>query len=142
MSSHPNAVDAGAERGFALIEVLVAVAVAAVLMGVLVRSFATTWSGITAVRENAEAMLLARSMLEHDAALRRLVPGVKVGTIGRYAWTMTTAQAQSAATAQSEAGNNEQPAPVWTLYRVTVVMNAPSGRSTTLETFQLAQPAK
>jgi prepilin-type N-terminal cleavage/methylation domain-containing protein len=142
MSSRPNAADARDERGFALVEVLVAVAVAAVLMGVLIRSFATTWSGIAAVREDAESMLLARSLLEHDPALRRLAPGVKVGTIGRYSWTVTTAQAKPAATAQGNADNGEQPAPAWALYRITVVLNAPSGRSTTLETFQLAQSAK
>jgi prepilin-type N-terminal cleavage/methylation domain-containing protein len=139
MSCRPSEPDRPAERGFALIEVLVAVAVAAVIMGVLIRSFSATWGGIVAVREEAEAMLLARSLLQHDPAQRRLVPGIKVGSIGRYAWTVTTAKAPVIAPVKNADDSGEQPARPWMLYRVTVVMSAPSGRRTTLETFQLAQ---
>jgi prepilin-type N-terminal cleavage/methylation domain-containing protein len=137
MSSRPTAADNSRNRGFVLIEVLVAVAVAAIIMAVLIRSFATTWSGIGAVREEAEAMLLARAMLEHEPLSRKLTPGVKTGTIGVYAWTVTTAKASVAAPLKDP--NDEQPVTPWALYRVVVVMSAPSGRSTTLETFQLAQ---
>lgn len=123
-----------------LVEVLVAVAVAAIIMAVLIRAFATTWSGIAAVREEAESMLLARSMLDHEPMSRKLVSGVRTGSIGRYAWTVTTAKAAVVAPIKSaDNTNNEQPVTPWALYRVVVVMNAPSGRSTTLETFQLAQ---
>lgn len=137
MSSRQTAADKRSTGGFVLIEVLVAVAVAAIIMAVLIRGFATTWSGIGAVREEAEAMLLARAMLDHEPLSRKLTPGVKTGSIGRYTWSVTTAKAPVVAPVKNP--GEEQPVSPWSLYRVVVVMSAPSGRSTTLETFQLAQ---
>src|SRR3954469_20692339 len=74
-----------ATAGFVLIEVLVAVGVAAVLMAVLIRSFSQTWSGVNIVREEAEGTLLARSMMAAALQRDKLVPGSQEGTAGRYA---------------------------------------------------------
>jgi prepilin-type N-terminal cleavage/methylation domain-containing protein len=137
MSSRLTAAERRRAGGFVLIEVLVAVAVASIIMAVLIRGFATTWRGITAVREEAEAMLLARAMINHEPLSRKLTPGVKVGSIGAYTWTVTTAKAPVVAPVKAQ--DDEQPVSPWALYRVVIVMSAPSGRSTTLETFQLAQ---
>ena len=78
-----------ANAGFVLVEVLVAVGVAAALMAVLIRSFSQTWSGINYVRDEAEATLLARSILA-DATQRRITLGAQEGVVGRYAWKLTT----------------------------------------------------
>src|SRR5690349_4454631 len=79
-----------ANAGFVLVEVLVAVGVAAALMAVLIRSFSQTWSGINYVRDEAEATLLARSMLSEATQRNRIAPGTQEGVVGRYAWKLTT----------------------------------------------------
>jgi len=79
-----------ANAGFVLVEVLVAVGVAAALMAVLIRSFSQTWSGINYVRDEAEATLLARSMLTEAIQRDRIAPGTQEGVVGRYAWKLTT----------------------------------------------------
>lgn len=131
-----------ANRGFVLIEVLVAVGVAAALMAVLIRSFSQTWSGIGYVREEAEGTLLARSMLA-DAAEQRLSPGSQEGVAGRYAWKLTTAAmpftaiAKRPSPAQEDAGT--QPTNR-VLYHLVLVLKGPSGRSNRLDTFKIGQP--
>ena len=75
-------------RGFVLLEVLVAVGVAAIIMTALLRSFTSTWAGINAVREDAESMLLARALLA-DGSSTKIAAGSQNGTVGRYAWNMT-----------------------------------------------------
>jgi type II secretory pathway pseudopilin PulG len=82
--------DSPATAGFVLVEVLVAVGVAAALMAVLIRSFSQTWSGVNYVREEAEATLLGRSMLTEAIQRNRITPGTQEGVVGRYAWKLTT----------------------------------------------------
>jgi type II secretory pathway pseudopilin PulG len=144
--------------GFVLIEVLVAVGVAAALMAVLIRSFSQTWSGVNIVREEAEGTLLARSMM--TAALQRdkLVPGSQEGTAGRYAWKMTTAvlpvptaatqprqqQQQTQQQGTSQPGqqpqqNTENQIPK-VLYHLALVLVGPSGRSNRLDSYEIGQP--
>ena len=141
-------------RGFVLLEVLVAVGVAAIVMAALLRSFTSTWAGINAVREEAESMLLARALLADGAATAKIVAGMQNGTIGRYAWSLTAVpvpvaqpapqrqpqqpqQSQQPPQQQQAAGDDQQQPNPWTLYRVDLVITTPSGRSKSLETFRL-----
>lgn len=143
MSSRRSKADTRATRGFVLIEVLVAVGVAAILMAALLRSFSATWAGINSVREEAESMLLARTLLADGAAPGKLVAGTQNGTLGRYAWSLTAIAAPVAAPANpAAAGGEEKEASPWTLYRVDLVITTPSGRSKSLETFRIGQAAK
>lgn len=140
MLSLPAAARKRRTGGYVLLEVLVAVAVAAVIMGVLLRAFGTAWSGITSVRENAETMLLTRTLLATASRRDALTPGAQSGTLGRYAWTITTVKPPAAApVTNSENGDNAE-ASAWSLYRLDVVVTAPSGRSTSLEAFRLGKP--
>ena len=147
MSWHRIAADSRRSSGFALLEVLVAVAVSAVLMTALMRSFTTTWLGVNAVREEAESMLVARAMLTAAAPRINTAEGEQTGTLGRYAWriavTKPLAEAAllSSPNAAAPPGDNETPELAWTLYRVVITIKAPSGRSTSLETFRLSKPA-
>jgi Tfp pilus assembly protein PilE len=75
-------------RGFILLEVLVASAVAAVLLAAVMRIFASTWSGIGTMREDADAMLVARTVIEASAPRANLAPGAQQGSTGRYAWNV------------------------------------------------------
>jgi prepilin-type N-terminal cleavage/methylation domain-containing protein len=138
------------EAGFALIEVLVAVAVASVLMAVLIRSFVSTWAGVNIVRDEAEGTLLARSILDELLLRGTLAAGSQDGTMGRYAWNVTTTM-QTLATvpaAQPRSGeegsqrNQGNPQPTTAnIFHVIVTMRGPSGRSSRLDAYKIGQTA-
>jgi type II secretory pathway pseudopilin PulG len=149
-----------ATAGFVLIEVLVAVGVAAALMAVLIRSFSQTWSGVNIVREEAEGTLLARSMMAAALQRDKLVPGSQEGTAGRYVWKMTTAvlpvptaasqpkqqqqqQQQPQQQGASQPGqqpqqNADNPVPK-VLYHLALVLVGPGGRSNRLDSYEIGQ---
>lgn len=153
-----------ARAGFVLLEVLVAVGVAAALMAVLIRSFSQTWSRIGMVREEAEGAMIGRSMLTDAIVPSRLAPGTQEGVVGRYAWKITTVmqqlppppqkkkqqqqQQQGDAQAgqsgdqadpdQDQGADNKPARPPDALYHVVIVLKGPSGRSNRLDTFALA----
>jgi prepilin-type N-terminal cleavage/methylation domain-containing protein len=127
-----------ASRGFVLIEVLVAVAVAAVLLVALLRSFVSTWAGITTVREEAETMLIARTLISAVTPRDHAAEVSQQGSIGRYNWALEVRKAPVVAV-PAAATDSENPF-AWTLYRVGVVVTAPNGRRTSLETSRLSRP--
>jgi hypothetical protein len=118
-----------------LIEVLVAVAVAGVVLVALSRAFLSTWFGISTVREEAEAMLIARTLISTVTPRENASEIVQQGSIGRYNWALEVKRAPVAAPAAA----TENPFP-WTLYRVGVVVTAPNGRRTSVETSRLSRP--
>jgi prepilin-type N-terminal cleavage/methylation domain-containing protein len=136
------------EAGFALIEVLVAVAVASVLMAVLIRSFVSTWAGVNIVRDEAEGTLLARSILDELLLRGALAAGSQDGTMGRYAWNVTTtmqtvttvpaAQPRSGEEGNQRNQQNQQPTTA-NIFHVVVTMRGPSGRSNRLDAYKIGQ---
>ena len=126
-----------------LLEVLVAVAVAGVILIALLRSFVTTWWGINTVREEAEAMLIARSLISAVAPRNNTNEVAQQGVIGRYSWTVevkrTITPPPQGLTASDPETATANP---WTLYRVAVVVTAPHGRRTTIATNRLSRPAQ
>jgi prepilin-type N-terminal cleavage/methylation domain-containing protein len=135
--------NSNSSKGFVLLEVLVAVAVAGVILVALLRSFVGTWWGINTVREEAEAMLIARSLISTVAPRNNTTEVAQQGSIGRYRWAVEvkrtiTPPPQSLAPADPEAPITSP----WTLYRVAVVVTAPNGRRTTLATNRLSRPAQ
>ncbi len=169
MSLHRTAANGRprATRGFVLLEVLVAVGVAAIVMAALLRSFTSTWAGINTVREEAESMLLARALLSDGASTAKIVAGTQNGTIGRYAWALTAVpvpiaappppqqqqqpqqaqqqqpQSSSRPPQPQEGDGQDQPQPKpFGLYRVDLVITTPSGRSRSLETFRIGPAAQ
>jgi len=136
------------DAGFALVEVLVAVGVASILMAVLIRSFVSTWAGINVVRDEAEGTLLARSILDELLLRGAMAPGSQDGTMGRYAWnvtttmqTMTTVPAtQPQRAEQGGQANQGNPAPTTAnIFHVVVTMRGPSGRSSRLDAYKIGQ---
>jgi prepilin-type N-terminal cleavage/methylation domain-containing protein len=136
------------DAGFALIEVLVAVAVASILMAVLIRSFVSTWAGINIVRDEAEGTLLARSILDELLLRGMLAAGSQDGTMGRYAWNVTTtmqtlttvAATQPQSAGQGSQGNQAAAAPTTAnIFHVVVTMRGPSGRSNRLDAYKIGQ---
>jgi type II secretory pathway component PulJ len=157
-----------ASAGFMLLEALVATAVAAVLLAVLMQAFSSVWRSIGAVREETEAMLVARAVIEASTPRHNLAPMSQEGVTGRYTWTVgvvstelqtttpapaeTQPQPQTSATQvgarqpddpRAQPGQKEQEqSEAWTLFRIGVAVRAPSGRRTTLETYRLSRPAR
>jgi prepilin-type N-terminal cleavage/methylation domain-containing protein len=136
------------DAGFALIEVLVAVGVASILMAVLIRSFVSTWAGVNIVRDEAEGTLLARSILDELLLRGALAAGSQDGTMGRYAWNVTTtmqtlttvAATQPRSAAQGSQGSQAVPAPTTAnIFHVVVTMRGPSGRSNRLDAYKIGQ---
>ena len=132
-------------RGFVLLEVLVAVAVAGIILTALLRSFVTTWQGINIVREEAESMLIARSLVSAVTPRDNTAEVSQRGSIGRYAWALEVKRTPTvpppASLTATDPESEVTPNP-WTLYRVAVVVTAPNGRRTTLETNRLSRPAQ
>ena len=136
------------DAGFALVEVLVAVAVASILMAVLIRSFVSTWAGVNVVRDEAEGTLLARSILDELLLRGALAAGSQDGTMGRYAWNVTTtmqtlttvAATQPRRAEQGGQANQGNPAPTMAnIFHVVVTMRGPSGRSSRLDAYKIGQ---
>lgn len=125
-------------RGFVLIEVLVALGVAAILLVVLLRAFVTTWYGISTVREEAEAMLVARTLVSAVTPRDNTGELTQQGTTGRYAWALEVKRERTAQPLADLGNENESNFP-WALYRVGVVVTAPNGRRTSLETSRLSK---
>ena len=125
-------------RGFVLIEVLVALGVAAILLVVLLRAFVTTWYGISTVREEAEAMLIARTLVSAVTPRDNTGELAQQGSIGRYAWALEVKRERLAQPLANLGNENENNFP-WALYRVAVVVTAPNGRRTSLETSRLSK---
>ncbi len=168
-----------------LLEALVATAVAATLLIVLMRGFSSLWHGIGGVREEAEAMMVARAVLDATAPRLNLAAGAQDGVTGRYAWSVgvvdtqlrAVISAQPRAAGANTGGDDEDnprrpasaPAPQrfgtagqpgqpnqqgqqgqgepqqsepWALFKISVAVRAPSGRSTVLETYRLSRPAR
>lgn len=135
----------GDRTGFVLFEALVALAVAALLLTMLSRSFLSIWQGTAHAREDLQAMMIARTVLEGALPRESLSPGVKTGFAGGYEWRTETlpASTRPAAVAASAVPDDQQvdltPASggKWQLYRIIVTVGSPSGRRVLLEAFRL-----
>lgn len=134
-------------RGFMLLEVLVAAVVAVVMITVLTRLAGDNWTRVEDVRTASGGMAVARSVLEEASARKALQAGETRGMAGVYRWVVaierlgdvTPAPATSGADQETTAKDATETGPTWSLYRIDVVVTAPNGRSSTLETFRLGR---
>jgi prepilin-type N-terminal cleavage/methylation domain-containing protein len=160
---HPGALPANGERektrgrtsGFSLAEVLVALAVAAMMAAVLTRYVGGTRANAAQVRERLELWTLSQSML--DGLSNTLSPGTSSGRSGAYRWHREVAPIAFDAVVRMEApsapgalDNNLRslrgrrtaaPSTAWVVYRVSVRIEAPSGRQYAADTIRIAQPS-
>lgn len=144
----------GRTCGFSLAEVLVALAVAAMMAAVLTRYVAGTRFNAAQVRERVELWTIAQSML--DGLSKTISPGTSEGQIGAYRWHREIAPIASDAVARTEApsakGGLEDhlrlpggprtaaPSTAWVLYRIKVQIEAPSGRQYEADTIRITRP--
>jgi general secretion pathway protein I len=75
------------DAGFTLLEMLVAVAVLAVLAGLIPRSFVAARAVFNRADNWMQARLVAESVLNQELARRGLRPGVMSGTVDGHEWT-------------------------------------------------------
>ncbi len=79
------------ERGFTLLEMLVAVAILAALVGIIPRSFVSARAAIERSQDWLEAGLVADAVLNAERADRNLRPGTRRGTLDGHRWAAVIA---------------------------------------------------
>jgi general secretion pathway protein I len=85
------------QRGFSLLEVLVAFTILALSLGVLMQIFSGALRNSDTTADQAQATLLAQSLLAGVGIEERLVPGETAGTIGdKFRWMLRVAPFEEA----------------------------------------------
>ena len=89
MSAHPRR--RIGQRGFTLLEVLLAFALLATASVLLLSMLATGLRDVGDAEHHGEAALHARSLMDNAGRMERLRPGSRGGELdgGRYRWTLT-----------------------------------------------------
>jgi len=147
--------------GFSLAEVLIALAIAAMMAAILTRFVAGTRANAAKVAELTEMAILGETLLARTASSQSLKAGRTDGRSGAFVWRIDIAPVAFAAralrvseksVAASDAegqpggppnsGGNAAPEPKraggnWVSYHVTVVIEAPSGQSHAVDTIRL-----
>ena len=94
------------QRGFTLLEVIVAIVIAALCLGALAQAFAGGARAAGSSSDYTRAVTLAQSLLGKAGVERALTEGVESGTSsdGRYGWTLTVSKEST-----TEDGNPVRP---------------------------------
>jgi len=89
------------ERGFSLLEVLVAFAVTALFFGAILPAAVSSLDRLADVRLRSRALAIARSTLERYVAIARFEEGTFEGRQADLVWRTSIARLQPAPTAES-----------------------------------------
>jgi prepilin-type N-terminal cleavage/methylation domain-containing protein len=144
MSSRPRTHSSAG--GFSLAEVLVALAVAAMMTAILTRFVAGTRAGAVNVAEATEMAVLGETLLARVAS-RDLQAGYSEEWHGGFAARIEITpilfevralrmNEKTGATPASRADRSDDPGN-WRAYRIAVVIRAPSGRSYAVDTVKI-----
>ncbi len=120
------------QRGFTLIEVLVAFAVAALSLAALLQVFSTGLKNAATSKNYAQATMHAESMLAHIGVEEAISPGVRRGAfVDGYRWTVAVTPFDAAvATSLAQAFD--------VVVTVAWGQEGGAGRSVSLRTLRLA----
>ena len=82
------------QRGFTLLEVIIAFVVLAIALGLLLGMLSRGLHQVSQSQAETEASLYAQSLLDTQGTLEPIVPGVRDGDFGhgRYRWRLQVAQ--------------------------------------------------
>lgn len=128
----PDDIAPPGEAGFALIEVLAAVAIAGITLSAAAVVVAATQSAIRSASERASLTVAARSLLEGMPWTEGLRAGTTTGVLDGTRWRIDVAPAPRFATP-----GRSFP---WTPASIAVSLRSASGRSLRVETVGLLEP--
>lgn len=107
------------QRGFSLLEVIVAFSILALSLGVLMQIFSGSLRNADASRDQAEALAIAQSLLASAGVESPLASGETSGTVGeRFRWSLRATPLPYNALAED--GNPLRPANALELWEVAV----------------------
>jgi general secretion pathway protein I len=118
------------EAGFTLLEMLVAVAILSVLVGIVPRSFVFARSAIDHSRDWMEARLVAETVLNDELVGPQLAPGTRGGVIEGRRWRATLNRNTAIAAEPAESGE--------VLLDVRIEVDVGGGKSLQIETMRIA----
>jgi general secretion pathway protein I len=135
------------ERGFALVEILVAFVVLALGLGAILTGVVTAMRSDVRTQVNRTALRVAQSRLEAAGISEALAPGQREGTVAnKFRWRQTVTELRPASDSRQPQGvARPAPAPAGNALRsywVEVSVEAPDGTATKLAALKLAPEAK
>lgn len=79
------------QRGFTLVEVMCAIAIAAMAMVFLLRGITSSGTAAGAMEDHLGARILARSLIDIERGSDKPEPGSRDGESGKYRWRLEVA---------------------------------------------------
>ena len=132
------------ERGFALIEILVAFVILALGLGAISTGVVVAMRSDARTQVNRTALRVAQSRLEAAGISEVLAPGYREGLVAnKFRWRQTVTELRPASDTRPPQG--ARPAPVNGALRsfwVEIAVEAPDGTATKLAALKLAAEAK
>lgn len=131
------------ERGFALLEILVAFVILALGLAAILAGVSVAMRSDTRTQISRSVLRVAQSRLEAAGVTERLVPGQRDGRVGdRYTWRQTVTPIQSGAVSRPPDGTKPAPpvANAVTAFWVEVAVRAGDGTVAKLAGLKLALP--
>ncbi len=122
------------EAGFALLEVLAAVAVAGFVLSAIGSVVAVTFVGLRSTTDRVALAETARALLDGLPQADDLRPGTTTGTLGTTRWRIDVAPIDRSADSPSLPDGRP---PVWTTATIVIAARTRSGRSLRLDTVGL-----
>jgi type II secretory pathway pseudopilin PulG len=147
--SHDVAGRCGRERGFALLEILVAFVILALGLGAVLIGVSGAMRADTRTQTNRGALRVAQSRLEAVGTSEALVPGQREGRAGdKYTWRQTVTAVQSGGEPRDKAAKPEAAKPEAAAasgvaaFWVEVAVRAGDGSAASLAALKLVPVAK
>ncbi|ANW00402.1 hypothetical protein LMTR13_09725 [Bradyrhizobium icense] len=134
----------GGQRGFALIEILVAFVILALGLGAISTGVVVAMRSDARTQVNRAALRVAQSRLEAAGVSEALAPGYREGVIAnKFRWRQTVTEVRPASDARPSQGARPAPATgALKSFWVEIAVEAPDGTATKLAALKLAAEAR